>query len=90
MPSVPGAGYRGRVGLFELLVVDEPMREAIGHGATAQRLRELAKAAGTRSLHDIASGLVASGTTTEAEVRRVLGDAVTAGLAGSALGETQP
>lgn len=70
------SGYQGRVGLFELLVVDEPMREAIGHGATAQRLRELAKAAGTRSLHAIASDLVASSVTTEAEVRRVLGDAI--------------
>lgn len=83
-------GYRGRVGLFELLVVDEPMREAIGHGATAQRLRDLAKAAGTRSLHEIASEFVASGLTTETEVRRVLGEASAPALAGSSTNENGP
>ncbi len=82
-------GYRGRVGLFELLVVDEPMREAIGHGATAQRLRDFAKTAGTRSLHEIASGFIASGVTTETEVRRVLGDAAIPALVRSGSVEAQ-
>ena len=68
-----GTGFRGRVGLFELLVVDEAMREAIGRGATAQRLRALSRTAGTRSLRDIASDFIASGVTTEPEVCRVLG-----------------
>lgn len=38
-----GTGYRGRVGIFELLVVSEALRDAIAHGAGRTVMREVAK-----------------------------------------------
>jgi len=43
-------GYRGRMAVHELLVVDETLRQAIHEGASADRLRTLAAAGGTRTL----------------------------------------
>jgi general secretion pathway protein E len=36
-----GTGYRGRVGVFELVMVSEELREAIAHGASQGELRAL-------------------------------------------------
>ncbi|MBL8740708.1 MAG: type II/IV secretion system protein, partial [Myxococcales bacterium] len=45
-----GTGYRGRVGLYELFVVDDVIADAISRGATALELRRAARAKGMRSL----------------------------------------
>jgi type II secretory ATPase GspE/PulE/Tfp pilus assembly ATPase PilB-like protein len=45
-----GTGYRGRVGLHELLVVTDPMRAAIARRAAASELRALAAEGGMRTL----------------------------------------
>jgi type II secretory ATPase GspE/PulE/Tfp pilus assembly ATPase PilB-like protein len=45
-----GRGYRGRVALHELLVVDDPLRLVIGRRASINELRELAVAGGMRTL----------------------------------------
>jgi general secretion pathway protein E len=66
------SGYLGRTGLFELLQVDEPTREAIARGSTASVVRDAARAAGMRTLIEEGNRLVAEGSTTEAEVRRVV------------------
>ncbi len=66
-----GSGYRGRVPLVELLVMDEEMRAAILGGQDAAALRRAARAAGGRDL--VADGVekAALGWTSLAEVRRV-------------------
>ena len=65
-------GFSGRVGVFDILEVDEGLRAAIDSDASEVRLRE---AAGARpSLVASALGLVAEGATSLAEVRRVLGE----------------
>ena len=66
-----GSGLLGRVGLFELLVVGESMRERIAAGITASALRNEAKAAGMRTLQDEGRRLVKAGVTTPLEVARV-------------------
>ncbi len=66
-----GTGLLGRVGLYELLVVNESMRDRIAAGITANALRGVGKAAGMRSLHDEGSRLVEAGITTRQEVARV-------------------
>ena len=38
-----GAGYRGRVGIFELLVIDEPLRELILERKSSAELNATAK-----------------------------------------------
>lgn len=65
------SGLLGRVGLFELLVVGESMRERIAAGITASTLRSDAKAAGMKTLQDEGRRLVEAGVTTPLEVARV-------------------
>ena len=46
-------GYKGRLGIHELLVVDKEIRHAIAHREPVQRIRDLAIASGMRTLlHD--------------------------------------
>ena len=63
-------GYLGRLGLFEVLVVDPRVREAMSHGASSGRVAE---AAGERWRPMIADGCdkAAAGLTTIGEVIRV-------------------
>ncbi|MFK7961963.1 MAG: GspE/PulE family protein [Phycisphaerales bacterium] len=67
-----GTGYAGRMGIFELLQVDDEMRGLISARATLERIRAVARAAGFGSLADEGRRLVAEGLTTEAEVFRVI------------------
>lgn len=64
-------GFRGRTGLFELLVIDERVRELISGGAPLRELRSAAREGGMRALIEEGERLVREGRTTEAEVRRV-------------------
>ena len=48
--SCRGSGYRGRLGLFELMVGSDEIRHAIIHGAGAGELFRLAQAEGMRTL----------------------------------------
>ena len=61
-------GYRGRVGIYETMVIDDDMREAIINQASTNVLREMAVKRGMRSLRE--SGLLAifDGLTTIEEV----------------------
>jgi type II secretory ATPase GspE/PulE/Tfp pilus assembly ATPase PilB-like protein len=67
-----GTGYRGRVGLFELLRVDAPIRELILDGAPADVIREAASAAGMIPLPVDAWSKVEAGVTTVEEIRPFL------------------
>ncbi len=66
------SGYRGRAGIYELLVIDEGMRRLIHDGADEDRLRAQARAGGMRSLHEDGLRHVASGLTSAAELQRVI------------------
>jgi type IV pilus assembly protein PilB len=67
-----GTGYRGRVGIFELLRVDAPMRELILQGAPSDVIREAAVAGGMTPLPLDAWQKVEAGLTTLDEVRPFL------------------
>jgi len=67
-------GYRGRTGLYELLVVDDAMRRRIHDGASEPALRDAAAAAGMRTLRTDGARWVADGTTSLAELLRVTRD----------------
>jgi general secretion pathway protein E len=64
-------GYRGRLGTFELLIVDEPIRRLIGARATASEIKDAAIKAGTRTLRDDGVVKILAGVTTTPEVERV-------------------
>jgi len=65
-------GYRGRTGLFELLVVTPEVREAIGAGASAAVLSALAGEAGMEPLARNGWTKIESRLTTVEEVLRVV------------------
>ena len=64
-------GYRGRVGAFELIVIDEALRALIQSRATASEVKAAAVRAGTRTLRDDGIAKVLAGMTTVSEVERV-------------------
>ncbi len=65
-------GFRGRTGLFELMVIDEPIRELISRGAALVDLRSAEQANGLRTLREVGQRLVAAGRTTRTEAHRVV------------------
>ena len=67
-----GSGFRGRIGLFELLTVDDGTRDAITSRASRSRLRELATQSGFVSMRDDGREKVSKGLTTSEEVTRVV------------------
>ena len=66
-----GSGYRGRKAIAELLVLNDEVRELIASRAPLQRLKEAARAGGTRSLREAALSAVRLGETTLQEINRV-------------------
>jgi type II secretory ATPase GspE/PulE/Tfp pilus assembly ATPase PilB-like protein len=66
-----GTGYLGRIALFELLEIDDAVRDAITANASVVAIRELGKRRGYEPLFLDGLAKVASGQTTADEVRRV-------------------
>jgi general secretion pathway protein E len=64
-------GYRGRQGIFELLVLDDTLRALTHDHAGTGPLRAAARAAGMRTLRDDALRLVGAGVTSLDEALRV-------------------
>jgi type II secretory ATPase GspE/PulE/Tfp pilus assembly ATPase PilB-like protein len=64
-------GYAGRLGIFELLVPDDALVDAIGRGAPLAELRSLAQQAGLTSLRADALEKTKAGITSLAEALRV-------------------
>jgi len=69
-----GTGYRGRSGIYELLLMNESIRELILKHASADVIKAAAVANGMRTLRDDGWLKVREGTTTVAEVVRVTQD----------------
>jgi type IV pilus assembly protein PilB len=69
------AGYKGRTGLYEVMVMTDALRRPILAGASQEELRQAARAGGMRTLHEAGLEKVRQGITSVAEVLRVLGGA---------------
>jgi type IV pilus assembly protein PilB len=67
-----GTGYRGRVPVHELLLVDEPLLGLLADRPTRARIRAQARDAGMRTLRESALALVAAGVTSVKEIVRVV------------------
>jgi type IV pilus assembly protein PilB len=72
-PRCSGAGYRGRVGIYEIMPVSDTIRDLALHSASAERIMETARAEGMRTLREDAFEKVKQGVTAVDEVLRVLG-----------------
>jgi len=64
-------GYRGRTGVYELLLVDDAIRRGIHDGADELALRSSASTAGMTTLRQDGARWIADGTTSLAELLRV-------------------
>ncbi|HEY0014679.1 MAG TPA: GspE/PulE family protein [Longimicrobium sp.] len=73
-PACRGTGYRGRTGIYELLAMDDALREGIVRRASRPELREAARRSGMVPLRTDAWHRVKDGVTTVEEVLRVVQD----------------
>jgi type II secretory ATPase GspE/PulE/Tfp pilus assembly ATPase PilB-like protein len=64
-------GYRGRIGIFELLLVDEAIRAKLAARSTASEIKSTALARGMKALRDDGIIKAFAGQTTIEEVLRV-------------------
>ncbi|MBL8428864.1 MAG: Flp pilus assembly complex ATPase component TadA [Dechloromonas sp.] len=68
-----GSGYKGRVGIYEILTLDDQLRDCIGSGASVLEISRQARQRGLRSIIHHAFERVQAGATTPDEILRVLG-----------------
>ncbi len=66
-----GTGYRGRLGLYEVLDVDDDLRETIATGGTVLDIQRHARSRGVASLRDDGVQKVLDGSTSYLELLRV-------------------
>tara|TARA_Y200000002_G_scaffold90309_1_gene72668 strand:- start:6293 stop:8044 length:1752 start_codon:yes stop_codon:yes gene_type:complete len=71
-PKCKDTGYKGRQGLYEILVVSKPVKEAILRKATTPELREIAIKEGFQTMQDMGKRLIANGELNFREYERVL------------------
>ncbi len=65
-----GSGYRGRIGIYELMIINDAVRELILANAPAVEMRRLAKQHGMSTLREDGLKKVVNGITTIEEVLR--------------------
>ena len=66
-----GSGFRGRIGIFEMLVVNDDLRHAINARRDSTEIATIARRHGMRPLREDGELKVAAGVTGAAEVARV-------------------
>ena len=71
-PKCRGIGYYGRTAIYELILVDDRLREAALKQPKVEVLRQVARQAGNFNLQDEAILLLAQGVTAIPELQRVL------------------
>jgi len=67
-----GTGYSGRIGVFEIMPMDEELIDLFHAGATTERIRAHALAQGMISLRSDALAKVAAGVTSFEELERIM------------------
>lgn len=67
-----GVGYKGQTAMFELLIVNDALRQALKGQADVKAIRQLARKVGMKTLQEEGIQLVVSGETSIQELMRVL------------------
>ena len=67
-----GTGYKGRMGIYEILDISKPVKEAILRKATTNEIRDIAKPNGFRTMQDMGKELLSTGDLSFSEFERVL------------------
>ena len=63
-----GTGKKGRIGIYELLTMNDDLKRAVANGAKTDEIRDIARASGMRTLKEYAMFLMADGLTSVDEV----------------------
>ncbi len=63
-------GFKGRTGLYELMMINDELRDMIGRGASTDQLREYGKTRGMRTLREDGLRKLFDGMTTVEEIVR--------------------
>ena len=63
-------GYKGRIGIYEIMTVTPAVKRLIAKGAGAEEIKEQAQAEGMHTLRQSAQALVLDGTTSYNEMLR--------------------
>ena len=71
-PKCKDSGYKGRQGVYEILVVTKPIKEAILRQATTPELKEIAIKEGFQTMQDMGRRMIANGELSFREYERVL------------------
>jgi general secretion pathway protein E len=66
-----GTGYRGRMGIYELMLIDDDIRRLILQNTDAATVKNMARQKGLRTLREDGADKVLAGITTASEVARV-------------------
>ena len=64
------SGYKGRIGIYELMTVDDDIRDLISNNASVDEMRNLARSQGMTTLRESGLKLIFDGVTTIDEVVR--------------------
>ena len=70
-PACNGTGYRGRKGIFEMMVMNNEVRELAFKRAPSNVIRKAARASGMKSLLDDGKVKILAGISTPLEISRV-------------------
>lgn len=66
------SGYKGRIGVYEILILDNELKDLIAQKAPTPKLRKAARQRGFRNLYEDALRLIADGITDYKEILRVV------------------
>jgi len=70
-PKCNDSGYRGRIGVYEILPVTNKVKRLISRGASAEEIQDQALAEGMSTLRMSAARLVQEGVTSVEELMRI-------------------
>ena len=71
-PKCKDSGYKGRMGIYEILNITKPIKEAILRKATTPELKEIAIKEGFQTMQDMGKRMILSGDLNFREYERVL------------------
>ncbi len=69
-----GSGYKGRVGIYEILIMSEEIKSALSEKTSEHEVRQLAKQQGMVTIKQDGALKVLDGMTTVEEIKRVAGE----------------
>jgi Type II secretory pathway, ATPase PulE/Tfp pilus assembly pathway, ATPase PilB len=71
-PECHGLGYKGRVGIFEIVLVNDAIRDLITENATENKIRLYQRSIGMKTLIQNGIDKIEQGITTPEELLRVV------------------